>query len=361
MTTIPRGSTVVLVGTRKGLYVVHGKDRERWKLAGRYFEGVPVHNARYDPAEGVAWAAVNSFQWGPVVHRSRTLTKWTRGKAGPAYPKKSGWSVAKVWNVVGGGSAQPGVLYAGVEPAGLFRSEDDGDSWTQVAGLTKHPTRPKWQPGNGGLCLHTILPDPKDAKRMVVGISAVAVFRTDDGGDTWRPMNDGMTARWFPDRKPRDVGYCPHKLARDAEDPSVLYQQHHWGVFRWEEGRGRWIDVSRGLPSSFGFGLAPGSQGGTAFVVPLTGDEDRTTPGEMAVYRTKTAGRAWQRLTTGLPRPAHLTILREGVASDGLDPVGVYVGTEQGQVFATRDGGDRWDLVADNLAPVMSVTASPFP
>src|SRR3990172_596340 len=290
MAAVPRGSTVVLVGARKGLYVFHSKDRRRWKLAGRYFEGIPVHHARYDPQEGVGWAAVNSGQWGPLVHRSKTLTKWTRGKAGPAYSKKSGWSVAKIWNVVGGGPAAPGVLYAGVEPAGLFRSEDDGgswervegptshatrpqggrrggggrrglfrseddgDSWELVEGLTSHATRPKWEPGNGGLCLHTILPDPKSAKRMVVGISAVAVFSTENGGDTWKTMNDGMTARWFPDHKPRDVGYCPHKLARDPEDPNTIYQQHHWGVFRWEDAKGRWLDVSRGLSSSFGFG-----------------------------------------------------------------------------------------------------------
>jgi len=361
MAAIPKGSTVVLVGTRKGLYVFHSKDRRRWKLAGRYFEGIPVHHARYDPQEGVGWAAVNSGQWGPLVHRSKTLTKWTRGKAGPAYSKKSGWSVAKIWNVVGGGPAAPGVLYAGVEPAGLFRSEDAGDSWKLVDGLTSHATRPKWNPGNGGLCLHTVLPDPKSAKKMVVGISAVAVFSTENGGDTWKTMNDGMTARWFPDHKPRDIGYCPHKLARDPEDPNTIYQQHHWGVFRWEEGRGRWLDVSRGLSSSFGFGLAVGSDGGSAYVVPLKSDGDRTTLGEMAVYRTRNRGRAWQRLTTGLPRPAHLTILREGVGSDGQDPVGVYIATEQGQVFSTRDGGDHWDVIADNLAPAMSVTASPYP
>ena len=361
MAAIPKGSTVVLVGTRKGLYVFHSRDRRKWKLAGRYFDGIPIHSARYDPQEGVAWAAVNNFQFGPVVHRSKTLTNWTRGKSGPSYPKKSGWSVAKVWNVVGGGPADPGVVYAGVEPAGLFRSTDNGDSWKLVPGLTSHSTRSKWNPGAGGLCLHTILPDPKNAKRMVVGISAVAVFRTEDGGATWTPMNNGMTARWFPDPKPRDIGYCPHKLARDAEDPGTIYQQHHWGVFRWDEGKGRWVDVSRGLSSSFGFGLASGTRGGSAFVVPLKSDGDRTTLGEMAVYRTRSSGRSWQRLTTGLPRPAHLTILREGVGSDGQDPTGVYVATEQGQVFHTRDGGDHWGVVADNLPPAMSVTAGPFP
>jgi photosystem II stability/assembly factor-like uncharacterized protein len=253
------------------------------------------------------------------------------------------------------------VLYAGVEPAGLFRSEDDGDSWKLVDGLTSHATRPKWNPGGGGLCLHTILPDPKSAKRMVIGISAVAVFATEDGGATWKTMNDGMSARWFPDRKPHEIGYCPHKLARDPEDPNTIYQQHHWGVFRWDDGKRRWLDVSRGLSSSFGFGLAVGSDGGSAYVVPLKGDGDRTTLGEMAVYRTRNRGGAWQRLTTGLPRPAHLTILREGVGSDAQDPVGIYVATEQGQVFSTRDGGDHWDVIADNLAPAMSVTASTYP
>jgi photosystem II stability/assembly factor-like uncharacterized protein len=359
MTTIPKGSTVVLVGTRKGLYVFHSRDRKRWRPAGRYFEGLPVHHAIYVPDERTGYAAVNSTHWGATVQRSRTLTKWVRAKAGPAYPKKTGWSVAKVWNVRAS-PAESGVLYAGVEPAGLFRSEDDGDSWELVDALTRHPTRPKWSPGNGGLCLHTILPDPKDARRMIVGISAVGVFATEDGGDTWRTMNRGMTAEWFPKEKP-EIGYCPHKLARDGEDPSVVYQQHHGGVFRWDDRADRWVDISRGLPSRFGFALAAGADGGSAYVVPLKGDFDRTTLGEMAVYRTRSAGRSWQRLTVGLPRPAHLTVLREGLGADGLDPLGVYVATEQGQVFFTRDGGDRWDLVAENLPPAMSVTASPFP
>ncbi len=361
MATIPKGSTVVLVGTRKGLYVFHSKDRRRWKLAGRYFEGLPVHNARYDPAEAMAYAAVNSTHWGATVQRSRNLTKWTRGKQGPSYPKASGWSVAKVWNVMAGGPADPHVLYAGVEPAGLFRSEDDGDSWDLVDALTKHPTRSKWSPGNGGLCLHTVLPDPKDAKHLVVGISAVGVFETRDGGEKWRTMNQGMTAQWFPDRKTREIGYCPHKLARDPEDANTIYQQHHFGVFRWDDRKDRWVDVSRGLPSSFGFALAAGSDGGHAYVVPLKSDGDRTTLGEMAVYRTKDGGRRWQRLTNGLPKPAHLTILREGAATDGQDPLGVYVATENGQLFSSRDGGDHWDAIAEHLPLAVSVTASPFP
>ena len=360
MATIPKGSTVVLVGTRKGLYVFHSRDRKRWKLGGRYFDGLPVHNARYVPAENTAYAAVNSTHWGATVQRSRNLTKWIRGKKGPAYPKDTKWSVAKVWNVDAGGPAQPGVVYAGVEPAGLFRSEDDGDSWELIAGLTKHPTRAKWSPGNGGLCLHTILPDAKNAKRMLVGISAVGVFSTEDGGEKWRTLNQGMSAYWFPNETP-DIGYCPHKLARDAEDPSVVYQQHHGGVFRWDEGKGRWIEISRGLPSKFGFAMATGTDAGHAYVVPLKADSDRTTMGEMAVYRTRDGGRRWQRLTNGLPRPAHLTILREGLATDGGDPLGVYVATENGQLLYSRDGGDRWDAIAEHLPLSMSVSASPFP
>lgn len=360
MAAIPKGSTVVLVGTRKGLFVFHSKDRKRWKLATRYTT-TNVHHAAYDPEEGLAYAAVNSAHWGPLVHRSRNLTKWTRGKSGPSYPKESGWSVQRVWHVRPGGPAQPGVLYAGVEPAGVFRSPDDGDTWESLSGLTNHATRSKWEPGNGGLCLHTILPDPKNPKRMTVGISAVGVFRTEDGGDTWKTMNQGMTAYWFPDKKTREIGYCPHKIVRDGEDPSVLYQQHHFGVFRWVDGKDRWVDVSRGLSSNFGFGLAAGTDGGNAYVVPLKSDGDRTTLGEMAVYRTRDAGRRWQRLTNGLPKPAHLTILREGVATDAEDPLGVYVATENGQVFYSRDAGEHWDMIAENLPPAMSITASPFP
>jgi len=359
MTTIPKGSTVVLVGTRKGLYVFHSRDRRRWRLAGRFFDGLPVHHAAYAPDEGTAYAAVNSTHWGATVQRSRGLTKWIRGKAGPTYPKASGWSVAKVWNVRAS-PAEPGVLYAGVEPAGLFRSEDDGDSWDLIPALTKHPTRPKWSPGNGGLCLHTILPDPANKKRMIAGISAVGVFATEDGGETWRTMNRGMSADWFPNEKP-EIGYCPHKLARDPEDPTVVYQQHHGGVFRWDDGKDRWVEISRGLPSKFGFALAAGAEGGHAYVVPLKADTDRTTLGEMAVYRTRDSGRRWQRLTNGLPKPAHLTILREGVATDGEDPLGVYVATENGQLFHSRDGGDHWGAIAEHLPLAMSVTASPFP
>ncbi len=360
MAAIPKDSTVVSVGTEKGLFVFHSKDRRRWKLAGRFFDGMPVHSARYDPGNGVAYAAVNSGHWGPLIHRSTNLTSWTKGKHGPAYAKKTGWSVKRIWQVEAGGPAQPGVVYAGVEPAGLFRSEDDGDSWRLVEGLTSHPTRPKWQPGGGGLCLHTILPHPRDGRRMIVAISSVGVLATEDGGDAWRPVSTGMRAAWFPNQTP-EIGYCPHKLARDPEDPDVLYQQHHGGVFRFDPRRGRWVDVSRGLPSKFGFALAAGGDGGRAYVVPLKGDFDRTTMGEMAVYRTKDGGRAWQRLTAGLPRPAHLTVLREGAAVDGEDPLGVYVATENGQLFYSRDGGDHWGAIAEHLPLTMSVTASPYP
>lgn len=359
MAAIPKGSTVVTVGTEKGLFVFHSRDRKRWKLAGRHFDGVPVHDAMYDPEEGLAFAAVNSSHWGPLVHRSRTLSTWTRGKAGPAYAKDTGWSVKRIWQVEAGGPSQPGILYAGVEPAGLFRSKDDGDSWELVTGLTDHASRKDWQPGGGGLCLHTILPHPDRAGEMLVAISAVGVFRTDDGGEKWRPMNQGMRAPWFPKEQP-ELGYCPHKLARDEEDPDVLYQQHHGGVFRWDPRRGRWVDVSRGLPSKFGFPMAAGGDG-TAFVVPMHGDFDRTTLGEMAVYRTRDGGRRWQRLTNGLPKPAHLTVLREGLATDSQDPLGVYVATENGQLFASRDGGDHWTAIAEHLPLAMSVTASTYP
>lgn len=360
MAAIPKGSTVVLVGTEKGLFVFHSKDRKRWKLAGRHFDGLPVHDAVYEPEEGMAYAAVNSYHWGPLVHRSSSLTKWIRGASGPKYAKRTGWSVKRIWNVEPGGHSQPGILYAGVEPAGLFRSTDDGDSWRLVSGLTSHPSRKDWQPGGGGLCLHTILPHPDRANEMLVGISAVGVFKTEDGGDTWRPMNQGMRVPWYPKERP-EIGYCPHKLARDGEDPDVVYQQHHGGVFRWDPRRDRWVDISRGLPSKFGFPLVAGGRGGHAYLVPMKGDFDRTTMGALAVYRTKDRGRRWQRLTKGLPRPAHLTILREGLATDEQEPLGVYVATENGQLFGSRDGGDRWTAIAENLPLSMSVTASTYP
>ena len=358
---VAKGETVVVVGTRKGLFVAHSKDRRRWKVDGPAFEGVEVPHAFLDPRDGrTVWAAPHSMHWGPTVRASKDWGKsWTKPASGPKYSKASGLSVAKVWHVEPG---LEGDLWAGVEPAGLFRSVDGGKSWEGVDGFNSQPSRKDWTPGGGGLCLHTILPYPGEPKRMVACASAVGIFGTNDGGASWRVMNGGIRADHLPAGKLDEgmIGSCPHKLVRDAKDPAVLYMQNHFGIYKRRRGEDRWTDISKGLPSRFGFPMvAHPHDAGTVYTVPLEADSNRVTPeGAMAVWRTKNGGKTWQRLSKGLPQKgAFHTILREGMATDGKDPAGLYVGTTTGQLYASRDEGASWTEVAATLPPILSVEA----
>lgn len=362
MADVKRGETVVSVGTRKGLFLLHSKDRRKWKLRGPFFEGVTVHDAKLDARDGrTVWAGVTSDHWGASVQRSRDWGgKWKRSKTEPRYPKESGLSVDRIWSV------EPGIdgeTWAGVEPAGLFRSDDGGDTWRSVEGLNAREDRKSWMPGGGGLNLHTILPYPGDAKRMIVGASAVGVLGTSDAGKSWRVMNGDVRADYSPKKRTdeHETGSCAHKIVRDSRDPAVLYMQNHCGVYRRARGDAGWTDISKGLPSRFGFPMvAHPHDRGTVYVAPLAGDFNRVMPdGAMAIWRTKDSGKSWKRLAKGLPQKnAWATVLREGMAVDGEDPAGVYFGTTTGEVWASRDEGASWSLAAERLPPVSSVHAA---
>jgi photosystem II stability/assembly factor-like uncharacterized protein len=370
MADIKKGDTVVLAGTKKGLFVFHSRDRKKWKTRGPYHEGYPIQHAVLDPSDGkTLYAGVTSFHWGTRVVRSGNFgARWTKGKDGPHYSKESGLSVDKIWQVK---TDDEGTLYAGVEPAGLFRSKDRGDSWKSVDGLNGRPERKDWQAGNGGLCLHTVLPYPGDPSKMVVGISSVGVFGTKDGGETWKVMNGGIHGVFEPDKVMKDgeIGTCPHKIARDGSDPRILYQQNHAGVYRRAEGDNKWVGSESGLPRTrvekgrrwtFGFPVVGHpSKRGWAYLVPLQSDYNRVgIDGGLAVWRTKDGGRKWQKVSKGLPtKHTFLTVLRDGARADPNDPAGIYIGTTNGQIYSSRDDGDSWGLMAENLPGILSIEA----
>lgn len=359
MAAIRKGDSVVVAGTKKGVFLFHSRDRRRWQSRGPLFPGQSVMHATLDPRDGrTLWAAVATGHWGSMVQRSTDFGEsWSKGKENPHFAEGSDLSVERVWLVEPGLDAE---VWAGVEPAGLFRSDDGGETWASVDGLNHREDRTSWMPGNGGLCLHTILPYPGDRKRMVVGISAVGVLGTNDGGASWRVMNGDVRADFLPEKATKEdqLGSCVHKMVRDSRDPALLYQQNHCGVYRRRRGDPAWTAIETGLPATFGFPLAAHPhEGGALYAVPLEGDFNRVAPqGRLAVYRTRNGGERWDRLDRGLPqKEAHLTVLREGMATDGQDPVGVYVGTTTGQVYSSRDEGETWTLLRDLLPPVLSV------
>ena len=292
---------------------------------------------RTDPRDGgTLFAAINNVIWGSEVRSSVDLGKTWKSSSEGLRPSEGDATVSKVWHVEPGRADEPGVVYAGVEPAALFKSEDGGDTWGEIDGLSSHPTREQWQPGLGGLCLHSIVLDPSQRDRMWVGISAAGVFGTDDGGRSWRAMNQGLRADFLPDPFP-EVGHCPHKMLAHGATPDVLFQQNHCGVFRTDSGGDGWQDITNDLPSRFGMVLGVHSTDpSTIYVVPedkVTGEEVGggmrvVTDVRFRVFRSCNAGSDWEPLTRGLPRKrAYVHVMREGMATDGLDPCGVYIGT----------------------------------
>lgn len=349
----------LLVGTRKGAFVFSSDlRRRRWSVEGPFFPGWEVHHLNYDPRRRRLLAAISTSWWGNDLQVSDNGGKnWRKASQGLSFAPDAGLSVNRIWNITPGRPSEDGVVYAGVDPGALFRSENHGEEWNEVKSLTQHPTRQKWQPGAGGMMVHTILLDPENRNRLYVGISAAGCFRSDDNGRSWQPLNRGVRADFLPDKFP-EVGQCVHKMVLDPKRPGVLYQQNHCGVYRSEHGAASWKDISRGLPSRFGFPIAAHPhEPGTIYVVPETADEYRYTPdGAFVVWRSRNGGRSWQKLTRGLPqRHAYVHVFREAMTTDRCDAPAVYVGTSGGEIFYSRNGGDSWKLLHRHLSAVFSL------
>lgn len=359
---------LALVGTRKGAFVFQSdRSRKAWKLLGPHFAGWGVQHITLDQRDGppgTIFAALTHDVYGASIHRSRDLGRSWQMADGPAFPADTSRKVKRIWRVEPGHTDRPSEVWAGVDPASLFKSADGGQTWAPVTSLNEHSTREHWQPGAGGLILHCIIPHPTDPNRMHVAISAAGVFRTDDGGQSWQPKNRGTKACFLPEGQQwPEVGQCCHHLVMSAANPDWLFQQNHCGVYRSENSGDNWADIGYGLPATFGFPIAAHAhEAQTIYVVPEVSDEYRYTPnGALAVYRSRNGGRKWQRLARGLPaKGAYLNVLRESMAADACDPCGVYLGTSTGQLFYSRDEGDAWELLADFLPPVHSISTAVF-
>jgi hypothetical protein len=356
------GDVVVLVGTTKGLFAMAaGADRASWTMHGPWFRGEEIGAATLDCRGGRTRVLVGatSSHWGPSVYRSDDLgATWVEPEPTTLrFPEATGAAVERVWQLQPAGPARPDVVFAGVEPAALFRSDDGGETFQLDQGLWDHPHRPQWQPGGGGLCLHTIVPDPAGGPRLGIAVSAAGFYRTLDG-QTWEAANRGIAAPFLPEPTP-EFGQCVHKVDRHPSEPDTLFLQHHWGVYRSDDFGGRWEEIGAdSLPSTFGFPVvADPNHPGTAYVLPLTSDGFRCTPdGRMRVFRTTDGGATWDGLDDGLPQDqAWITVLRDGFAADALDPAGLYVGTRTGEVFASPDAGASWRELARHLPPVLCV------
>jgi hypothetical protein len=349
-------TTTLLVGTKKGAFLaVDDGTRGEWRLDGPFCAVWPINHVVADRTDGTIYAAGGNEWFGPAVWRSRDGgSSWTHSSQGLAFPAGEA-PVKTVWSL----AVHDGTLFAGVEPAGLFVSRDGGDSFTELPALRTHPTRPDWQvSGAGGTMLHHIVVDPRDAARFWVAISAAGVFATDDGGGSFAPRNRGTRQDYAPDKYP-EVGQCVHSLALAAGSDSRLYQQNHCGMYRSDDGGRAWASIEAGLPSSFGFpAVAHPRDPDVLFLLPLNGDTaGRFVPdGAAAVWRTGDAGATWQPLRHGLPQAsAFFGVLRQAMAADLHDPVGLYFGTTDGSLFASRDEGATWREIARHLPTITSV------
>jgi photosystem II stability/assembly factor-like uncharacterized protein len=365
----------VLVGTRKGAFILTADGTRRdWDVAGPQFGGWEMYHLKGSPADPQRLYASQSTSWfGQLIQRSddggqtwspvgnefryEGVTGTHQWYDGTPHP----WEFARVWHLEPS-LTDPDVVYAGVEDAALFRSDDAGTSWQELPGLRAHGSGPQWQPGAGGMCLHTIVLDPRDARRMLVAISAAGVFRSDDAGATWQPANRGLHSEGIPDPY-AEVGHCVHRIAIHPSRPDVLFMQKHWDVMRSDDGGDSWHEVSGNLPTDFGFVIDVNAhEPETIYVVPITSDSEHYPPdGKLRVYRSRTGGNEWEALTDGLPQAnCYVNVLRDAMAVDTLDECGVYFGTTGGQVYASPDGGDHWAPIVRDLPPVLSVEVQTF-
>jgi photosystem II stability/assembly factor-like uncharacterized protein len=364
------GRVRVLVGTKKGAFILtsEGK-RDRWDVSGPHFAGWEIYHMKGSPADPDRLYAAQHTGWhGQVIQRSGDGGRtWEVVGNQFAYDGATGthqwydgtphpWEFKRVWHLEPS-RTDPNMVYAGVEDAALFRTTDGGQTWRELPGLRGHGSGAHWAPGAGGLCLHTILPHPTDDARMVIAISAAGCFRTDDGGRTWRPINRGLRSDFLPEPT-AEVGHCVHRVAMHPSRPDVLFMQKHWDVMRSDDGGESWREVSGNLPTDFGFVIdVHAHEPETIYVVPITSDSEHYPPeGKLRVYRSRTGGGEWEALTTGLPqRDCYVNVLRDAMAVDTLDPCGIYFGTSGGQVYASADAGDSWTPIVRDLPAVLSV------
>jgi len=366
----------VLVGTRKGAFVLTSDGaRENWNVDGPFFGGWEIYHLKGSPVDpNRIYAAQNTSWFGQLIQRSEDGGKtWNPVDNDFAYqspthdhlwydgtPKP--WEFVRVWHLEPS-LDDPDTVYAGVQDAALYRSNDGGQSWTELTGLREHPTAGSWMPGAGGLCLHTIIVDPTRPERMHIAISAAGTFRTDDAGKTWSPMNKGLHSEGLPDPT-AEVGHCVHHVAMHPSRPDVLFMQKHWDVMRSDDGGEKWYEVSGDLPSDFGFAIdVHAHEPETIYVVPIKSDSEHYPPdGKLRVYRSRTGGNEWEALTKGLPQSdCYVNILRDAMDVDSLDPCGVYFGTTGGQVYGSSDGGDSWAPIVRDLPAVLSVEVQELP
>lgn len=366
----------VLVGTRKGAFILtaDGK-REQWRVSGPHFGGWEIFHMKGSPVNPDRLYASQSSSWfGQVVHRSddggdtwqtvgNAFTyagipgthQWFDGTPRP-------WEFKRVWHLEPSLS-DVDTVFAGVEDAALFRSADGGVTWQELDGLRGHGSGPSWQPGAGGLCLHTILLDPNNPDRMFIAISAAGAFRTDNGGQTWQPINRGLKSDYIPDSE-AEVGHCVHRIALHPARPEVLFMQKHWDVMRSDNAGDSWYEVSGNLPSDFGFVVdVHAHEPETVYVLPIKSDSEHYPPeGKLRVYRSRTGGNEWEALTKGLPQQnCYVNVLRDAMAVDSLEPCGVYFGTTGGQVYVSANAGDSWQAIVHDLPPVLSVEVQTLP
>jgi photosystem II stability/assembly factor-like uncharacterized protein len=381
----------VLVGTRKGAFILTSNEkRKRWKISGPHFAGWEIYHLKGSPADPDRLYASQSNGWfGQVIQRSSDGGQtWETPGGGPemtpdgmprgesnkfVYEGDPGthqfydgtqhpWEFKRVW-YLDPSLSDPDTVYAGVEDAALFRSSDGGQSWHELAGLREVKGH-LWQPGAGGMCLHTIVQDRSNPKRIFVAISAAGAFRTDDGGETWRPINRGLKSPYELPDADADVGHCVHNIAMHPSRPGVLFMQKHWDVMRSDNSGDSWHEVSGNLPTDFGFPIGVHAhEPETIYVVPIKSDSEHYPPdGKLRVYRSRTGGNEWEALTKGLPqKDCYVNVLRSALAIDTLDSCGVYFGTTGGQVYASADSGDSWSAIARDLPPVLSVEVQTLP